>query len=53
MKNAHAGLSIKSNQFEAMVEDLKITFRKFKISQAEQNSLLAILGPMKKDVVEE
>lgn len=53
MKNAHAGLGIKSNQFEAMVEDLKITFRKFKIPDAEQNSLLAILGPMKKDIVEE
>ena len=53
MKNAHAGLGIKSNQFEAMVEDLKITFKKFKISDAEQNSLLAILGPMKKDIVED
>ena len=53
MKNAHAGLGIKSNQFEAMVEDLKITFNKFKISDAEQNSLLAILGPMKKDIVED
>lgn len=52
MKNAHAGLGIQSNEFEAMVEDLKITLKKLNISEREQNSLLEILGPMKKDIVE-
>lgn len=52
MKNAHAGLGIKSNEFEALVEDLKITLNKFKVPDREQIGLLAILRPMKKDIVE-
>lgn len=52
MKTAHAGMGITSNEFEALVEDLKTTLNKFKVPQKDQSNLLAILGPMKKDIVE-
>ena len=52
MKTAHAGMGITSNEFEALVEDLKITLNKFKVAGNEQNALLSVLGPMKKDIVE-
>ena len=52
MKNAHQGMGIKSSEFDALVEDLKKTLDKFKVPTNEQNDLLAVLGPMKKDIVE-
>lgn len=52
MKNAHQGMGIKSSEFDTLVEDLKKTLDKFKVPTNEQNDLLAVLGPMKKDIVE-
>ena len=52
MKNAHQGMGIKSSEFDALVEDLKKTLDKFKVPTNEQNDLLAVLGPLKKDIVE-
>lgn len=52
MKNAHQGMGIKSEDFDTLVEDLKKSLDKFKVPSNEQNDLLAVLGPMKKDIVE-
>ena len=51
MKTAHAGMGITSEQFDALVGDLVAALNKFKVGQQEQNELLGVLGPMKKDIV--
>ncbi len=51
MKSAHAGMGVRSSHFGALVQDLQKTLRKFKVPKKEQGELLAILGPMKKDIV--
>ena len=51
MKSAHAGMGIRSQDFNALVADLTKTLRKFKVPAKEQGQLLAVLGPMKKDIV--
>ena len=52
MKTAHAGMGIKSEEFDALVGDLVATLNKFKVPEREKNELLGALGPMKKDIVE-
>jgi len=52
MKTAHAGMKISNADFNALVEDLVGALNKFKVPEAEQNELLGLLGPMKKDIVE-
>ncbi len=52
MKTAHAGRHITDAQFGALVADLVKTLDKFKVPTKEKNELLAILGPMKADIVE-
>jgi hemoglobin len=51
MKTAHTGMKITDDEFTALVEDLEKTLDKFKVPSAEQNELIAILAPMKPDVV--
>ena len=51
MKTAHAGMGVRSRDFNALVQDLQKTLRKFKVPKREQGELLAILGPMKSDIV--
>jgi hemoglobin len=51
MKTAHAGLGIRSRHFNALVQDLGKTLKKFKVPAKEQAELVAILAPMKKDIV--
>ncbi|KPL55622.1 hemin transporter [Prosthecomicrobium hirschii] len=51
MKTAHAGMGIRKVHFTALVQDLQKTLRKFKVPMREQKELLAILGPMQKDIV--
>lgn len=52
MKEAHAGMQVTSGEFDALVEDLVATLNHFKVAGAEQNELLAILGPLKAEIVE-
>jgi hemoglobin len=52
MRTAHAGMGINSADFDALVQDLVATLNKFKVGEREKNELLAVLGPMKKDIVE-
>jgi hemoglobin len=51
MKSAHAGMGVNSGHFNALVQDLQKTLKKFKVPKKEQGELLAVLGPMKKDIV--
>ncbi|MDG4550978.1 MAG: group 1 truncated hemoglobin [Candidatus Contendobacter sp.] len=51
MKTAHAGMGITDAQFNALVEDLVKSLDKFKVPAKEQQELLAVLGPMRKDIV--
>lgn len=51
MRSAHAGMGITSAEFDALVGDLVATLNKFKVGEREKNELLAVLGPMKSDIV--
>ncbi|MCM8610861.1 group 1 truncated hemoglobin [Accumulibacter sp.] len=51
MKSAHAHLKISQADFASLVEDLTRTLDKFKVPAREQNELIAILAPMKSDIV--
>jgi hemoglobin len=51
MKTAHAGMGITDADFNALVEDLVSALNKFNVPDKEKNDLLAILGPMKPDIV--
>jgi hemoglobin len=51
MRTAHKGMNITDAQFNALVEDLKKTLDKFKVPEKEQGDLLAVLGPMKPQIV--
>lgn len=53
MKSAHAGMGINSAEFDALVKDLVASLNKFKVTEREKNELLAALGPMKQDIVEQ
>ena len=52
MKTAHAGMGVGSKDFNALVQDLGKSLKKFKVPAKEQKELVAILAPMKKDIVE-
>lgn len=51
MREAHKGMNINSAQFNALVEDLQKSFVDNNVPIGAGNKLLAILAPMKKDVV--
>jgi hemoglobin len=51
MAEAHAGMQIKEEEFNALVGDLKKSLDKFKVGPQEQNDLLGALGSMKGDIV--
>jgi len=51
MRSAHAGRNITDADFNALVEDLVAALNKLNVPQQEQKDLLAILGPMKPDIV--
>jgi hemoglobin len=51
MRDVHAGMGVRSSHFNALVGDLGKTLKKFKVPAREQKELVAILAPMKKDIV--
>ena len=51
MKAVHTGMGITEAEWTATVEDLVKSLNKFKVGAKEQQELLAILGPLKKDIV--
>jgi hemoglobin len=52
MKDAHKGQEITDADFDALIGALVRALDKNKVGQAEKDELLALLGPMRKDVVE-
>jgi hemoglobin len=52
MKTAHAGMHIHSRHFNALVQDLGMALNKFKVPAQEQHELVAILAPLKGDIVQ-
>ena len=52
MKTAHAGMGVATKDFNALVQDLSKSLKKFKVPIKDQRELVAILAPMKKDIVE-
>jgi hemoglobin len=52
MREAHRGLNIGNQDFDALVEDLVLSLNKFGVRQREQRELLALLGPMRREVVQ-
>lgn len=52
MKTTHVGLQISNQDFDYVVDDLVKTLDKYKVPEKEKNDLLAILGPMRPDIVE-
>ncbi len=53
MKTVHTGMGITSAQFDALAGHLVATLDQFKVPEKEKGELLGIVGPMKKDIVEE
>jgi len=51
MKNTHKNMGVTDGEFNALVEDLVKTLDEFKVPEKEKGELLAVLGPMKKDIV--
>lgn len=51
MKMTHAGMGVGDQDFNALVEDLIKSLDKYKVPTKEQQELLALLGPMRKDIV--
>ncbi len=52
MKQTHAGMGITDAAFNALVEDLVKALDHHKVGNKEQDELLGVLGPMKRDIVE-
>ncbi len=52
MKETHKGMGVGNKDWDALVEDLVKALNKFKVPTQEQRELLALLGPVKKDIVE-
>jgi hemoglobin len=52
MKQAHAGLGITEDEWNATVAHLVASLDKFKVPEAEKSELLAIASSLKADIVE-
>jgi hemoglobin len=51
MAEAHAGMNLTEDEFNALVEDLVKALDKFNVPEREKNELLGALGGMKGDIV--
>ena len=52
MKQTHAGMGVTDEAFGALVDDLVSALDHHKVGKTEKDDLLAVLGPMKSDIVE-
>jgi hemoglobin len=52
MRETHDGMGVTAGEFDALVEDLLATLDEFDVPKREQDELLALLGPMRDDIVE-
>ncbi len=52
MRETHDAMEVTAGEFDALVEDLVATLDEFDVPKAEQDELLALLGPMRDEIVE-
>lgn len=52
MKEAHTHMGVTAAEFDAQVDALVASLNHFDVPQAEQDELLALLAPMRDDIVE-
>ncbi|MGH8929036.1 MAG: group I truncated hemoglobin [Acidimicrobiia bacterium] len=52
MKETHDGMGVTAGEFDALVEDSVTTLDRFNVPKPEQDELLAVLGPMRSEIVE-
>jgi hemoglobin len=52
MRETHDGMGVTAGEFDALVEDLVATLAEFDVPKPEQDELLAVLAPMRGDIVE-
>lgn len=52
MKTSHQGLGITGEEWDIAAKHLVDTLNKFKVGKAEQDELLAVVGSLKKDIVD-
>jgi hemoglobin len=52
MRETHDGMGVTAGEFDALVEDLVATLDEFDVPKPEQEELLALLGPMRDEIVE-
>jgi len=51
MMQAHAGMKITAAEFSALVADLVAALDYYEVPEREKNDLLAVLGPLESDIV--
>jgi hemoglobin len=51
MREAHAGMQVTDPQFDALVEDLAASLRRFGVAEREQTELLTLLGGLRREIV--
>lgn len=51
MEDAHAGMDLVDDEFNALVEDLVASLDKFKVPEKEKGEVLGALGPLKPAIV--
>jgi hemoglobin len=52
MRETHDNMAVTAGEFDALVEDLVATLDEFDVPKPEQEELLALLGPMRDEIVE-
>ena len=52
MRDAHKGRGIKDKDFAALVEDLGKAFDKVNVAKKDQKAVVALLVPLKRDVIQ-
>jgi hemoglobin len=52
MRETHDGMAVTAGEFDALIEDLVATLNRFGVGKQEQDELLAVLGPLRADIVE-
>jgi hemoglobin len=52
MRESHASMGVPAGEFDALAEDLVATLDEFNVPKAAQDELLAMLAPMRDDIVE-
>lgn len=52
MRETHDSMAVTAGEFDALVEDLVATLNQLGVGTQEQDELLAVLGPLRSEIVE-